>query len=45
MTFPVAPKSINVLAFSRLTLTYIINNNIINIIIIIRKSFLRSSAI
>ena len=41
MKFPITPKSINALAFSRLILTYIINNNIINITVIIRKSSLR----
>ena len=45
MKFLVTSKSISVLAFSRPILIYITNNNVVNIIIIVRKSFLRFFAV
>ena len=45
MKFPVTPKSISALALSLLILIYITNSGVVNIIIIIRKSSLRSSAV
>ena len=43
--FPVTPKLISVLIFCRLILTYIRNNNVVNIIIIILESFVKSRTI
>ena len=45
MKFSIASKSISALTFSRLILIYIINNGIVSVVIIIRRSFLRSSTI
>ena len=45
MKFPVTPESISALTLSRLTLTYIINDDVVSVIIIVRRSFLRSFAV
>ena len=45
MKFFVTFKSISALVLSRLTLIYITNGNIVSIIVIIRKSSLRSSTV
>ena len=45
MKFPVTPKSINVLVFSRLTFIYMTNGGVVSVAVIIRKSFLKSSAV
>ena len=41
MKISVTPEFISALALSRLTFIYIRNNNFVNVIIIVRKSFLR----
>ena len=45
MKFSVASESISALTFSRLTFIYIRNNNVVSVITIIRKSFLKSFTI
>ena len=45
MKFFVAPESISALALSLLTLTYMTNGGVVSVAVIVRRSFLRFSAV